>query len=415
MQNKLFCKKSKKEYELIIFALISFITFSIWCYLFLKNTDGIQRNIFFGDKNDWFMDFYNTVYYSIGKTPYTWGWIPARNYLPLSYLILYPFSKLYSYDVQDRNTAYASRYDQILSVGFVAFTIISFAFLFYILYKKINGKESKKLAFIFSLFLSGVTIFNIDRANELILATAFLFCFLITYESDSKIIRYFGLFCLAFSAVMKIFTAVVGIVLLYKKKYKDILVLAIFTLILTFLPFFWLEGSIEENIKLFIQALKEHSKVYQNGDLGLFAPNIFKNFKPEFNTVISYSIGFLALISAFFIKNEFKQIMLISLVALLISGQQGYYCIVYLFYPMALFFNERYNKYDFIWITAFLILLTPLQYDFKFGIFNLTPYRVQNTVLILAYFILITEGLVICFYYFKKRLTNQNMSNIICS
>ena len=43
------------------------------------------------------------------------------------------------------------------------------------------------------------------------------------------------------------------------------------------------------------------------------------------------------------------------------------------------------------------------------------PYRVQNTVLILAYFILITEGLVICFYNFKKRLTNQNMSNIICS
>ncbi len=214
---------------------------------------------------------------------------------------------------------------------------------------------------------------------------------------------------------MKIFTAVIGIVLLYKKKYKDILVLVIFTLILTFLPFLWLEGSFTDNIKLFTEALKEHSKTYQNGDLGLFAPNIFKNFKPEFNTLISYSIGFLALISAFFIKNEFKQVMLISLVALLISGQQGYYCIVYLFYPIAMFFNQKENRYDFIWITAFLILLTPLQYDLKLGIFNFTPYRVQNTVLILAYFILITEGLVICFYNFKKRLTNQNMSTIICS
>ena len=126
---------SKKNIFWFVFVLATLGAFVIWGIRFICDTEGIQSQIFFADHNDWFMDLFNPVYFSVDKSPYSWGWRPARNYLPFAYMIVYPLRWLYPYDREDAATAYEARYSQYSSIAACAFFIISFGMLFYLLYK----------------------------------------------------------------------------------------------------------------------------------------------------------------------------------------------------------------------------------------------------------------------------------------
>ena len=84
---------------LLIFGVVFAVFFGLWLILFMKDPQGGQRAVLQVDGNDWFMDWFNVVYYSIGKKPYIWGLTEERSLPPLTFLLLYPFSKLYDYDV----------------------------------------------------------------------------------------------------------------------------------------------------------------------------------------------------------------------------------------------------------------------------------------------------------------------------
>ncbi len=127
--------------------------------------------------------------------------------------------------------------------------------------------------------------------------------------------------------------------MIYKKRYRDAAITLVYGVLAAFLPFVWLEGSTKSNIKLFIDALKVHGESYADGNIGLFANTLFYEATPT--TVSAIAIfTVLPLILAFFLRDKWKQIMLLSLALLMPSGQMEYYCLLYLFFPMLLFFNE---------------------------------------------------------------------------
>ena len=90
--------KIDKTFQHIIFFAGGMFCFLLWAYLWFYDINGIQRKVFFSDSYDWFMDFYNPIYYAIGKTPYTWGRVGDRSFLPLMYMVLYPLIALYPYE-----------------------------------------------------------------------------------------------------------------------------------------------------------------------------------------------------------------------------------------------------------------------------------------------------------------------------
>ncbi len=128
--------------------------FFSWFILLLLDKNGLQRRVLFAGTNDWFMDFYNTVHFSAERKPYLWGNLADKTYLPLAYVLLYPFSLLYDYDIANWETTYGARYTQLLGICGGVYLTVSFGLLFYTLYKAFTKKESEilKVSILISLF-----------------------------------------------------------------------------------------------------------------------------------------------------------------------------------------------------------------------------------------------------------------------
>ena len=163
------------------FIFFNLFLFAIWFFLFTRDVNGIQNKLFFIDHNDWFMDFYNVVFWSVDLHPYDWGWLAARNYLPVAYLLYYPFTKLFPYSVENGDLAYEARYSQYTAIAACMVITISFMILFYCLYKAGKMDERVKIGLIAVLLLSAPTIFSFDRANMIILVAGLLFGFFLTF------------------------------------------------------------------------------------------------------------------------------------------------------------------------------------------------------------------------------------------
>ena len=376
------------------FIISMLIAAAVWFFMLQGNPNGLQRFVFFENQNDWFMDFYNTVNFAAEGKPYTDG----GGYLPLAYVLLSPVAKLIMYtDAGKRMASYLARYTQLGGIAGMVYLAISFGILFYVLYKCTRGKEYQRIGILTALFLSGVTLFNFDRANLLILTAAFLFIFLYSQDSESAIIRHIGLLSIALAAVLKIFPCFFGVLFLYKKKYKELLLVILYGLLMSIVPFFFLKEGFIKNVYKCIESMTGFTQKVDKGTIG--GGNFFSfsgviiinadNIIPQF---VGKIICLAALVFAKYIKKDWKKILLISLSMIMFSGTQLKYCTIYLYYPIVLFFNDKHTKRDIIYLISFILVLIPVQFSAKIGIFWIENFRVTNTIYIVLTTLLTAEG-----------------------
>lgn len=385
-------KHSKKKFITYLFILTNIVLFCVWMICLVFNQNGIQRGVLFSDTNDWFMDFYNTIYYSVGREPYSWGDLSNRNYLPIVYLLLYPFTFLFRYDREVWGTTYEARNTQLLGVAGAIYLTVSFGLLFYTLYKAMEKKrELEKMAVLMSLFFNGLVLYCYDRGNLWVLTIALIFTFLLTYQSDSPVNRQIGIFCLALASTFKLFPAILGVVLLYKKQWKDAVIALLEGILLSVVPFLFLHGSLIDNIRCFATALKEHGAVYQYGSIGFASRTVF-NFDNSKWTALGLITCAITLIVASKMKERDK-ITLLLMALVITSGQQGRYVLLVIFLPIIYLLNDAWKKTDIVYLIIYLLLLTPIQYYYSNQYITLCNTYVNNTLLLLLYMGLLIKGI----------------------
>lgn len=382
----------KKNWDIYLFSILTLGLFLFWYVLFARDPNGSQSNVFFSNATDWFMDYFNTVYMTVGKSPYTWGYLPARNYLPIAYLLLYPASFLFEYDVEDVYTSYDARYFPYPSIIFLLIMVVWVGLLLYVLYRASRRSESSRLLLVLSVLFSCIMLLNLDRSNEVILTAALAFIFLLKYDAPSPAQRHLALIALALSATLKIVPAVLGIVLVYKKQWKDLLFLVLYTLAFALLPFFWLEGSFSDNFNALLTNLSLHAEAYKDGNLGLTAATIFSGLHLS-GSWLNYLLVAVAAFSAWKLHAAWQQQLLLLLAAVLSTGQQGDYTLILLLLPMITFFNEPASPKKIGWILLFVLLLCPVQYQWSIGPLTLSNILVANTACILTALYLIGKGI----------------------
>ncbi len=392
----------------LFFALTILFATAVWGVLFLKNPAGVQRHAFFKDPNDWFMDFYNVVYYGIGRTPYSWGNLAERNYLPLAFLILHPFAFLYPYSVEEIYSPYLSRYSQYPAIAGAVVLMVWCLMLVYALYRLSERPELEKLLMLGAFLCSGVMLFNYDRLNEVILAAALLFFYLKFYDDEKPALRYFAVFCLAFAAALKLTPAVLGVLLLYKKQWKEAVVAVILGIALAVGPFFMLEGSFTENVRLFFVDMVIQAEAYEDGLFGINGHYVIEALRPHL-VVLPWLLGILALVTAMYFEERWKQLCLVTLMLLLTTNTQSYYCFLYLFAPIVLFFNLRPGMRRIGWVLVFIALLQPLQYDITAYGLDITNYTVTNTVAVGLYLYLLGDGMVSMIRCIRQKRNNSTV------
>ncbi len=416
---------------LLIFGGVFAVFFIAWLFLFMRDPSGSQRAVFFTDSNDFFMDWFNVVYYSIGKKPYVWGLTEERSLPPLTFLLLYPFSKLYDYDVTgwvENETRYTARFTQLPMVAALAVFLVSYILLFYAMYKmscrgRSLGGDLKRAFLFLILFLSGVNLYCLDRGNLQVITAAavFLYIYLCDREGPSPrldgteavgsksgtvenvgacgctpewVKSFAGVFCLAFAAALKIFPAVMGVLLLYRKKWKEAAAVFLLGAALFIFPFFWMETPFIDCVSAFISTLGEHARSYMTiAEFGFSTPVIISLTGLNHGILqgLAYIFAVISLCTAWSLKG-WKRIMLLMLMLVMTSGQQGYYCLMFLFLPMVMFFTEEHSWIDIIYVLMFAFILSPLQRTAHVGAVEVPARALINAVLIVLYVWLIIES-----------------------
>lgn len=388
----------------MVFIVLSFGTFLLWLYLFCGNVEGSQKAVFFGDSHDWFMDWFNVVYYSIGKKPYIWGLTEERSLPPLTFLLLYPFTKLYGYDVTgwaENESRYEARYSQLPMDMFLMVMVLSYLLLFYALYKSSRLPDIRKALLFGILFLSGVNFFCIDRGNLQVITAAAIFLYIyLCYDekgsADSKLYKTVtGCAALAFAADIKLFPAIMGVLLLYRKKWKSAILAFVLGMAGFLLPFLWMEQPLFEAMASFIMTAGEHAASYLTiAEFGFSTPMLigFTGLSHGVLQVAAYVAFVVSLATAWSLRSYWKQIMLLTLTLVMTSGQQGYYCLMFFFLPIVLFFNEEHGWKDIFYVLCFVLMLTPVQRSVYVGDVLVTMRDVINIVLIVLYIELLVEA-----------------------
>lgn len=380
----------------VVFCISMFLLGFITLCLFLNNPQGNQRSLLFIDQDDYFMDFFNTLHYVADRNPYQdgYGGLVNRNYLPLAYMILYPFSKLGDYINELPKDL---RVEQASLIGCFVFFFLSFGMFFYLIYEGKKGKRLEKLLTTLACACSGLILYNIDRANTVILAVAFLGLFLFFYQDENPIYRHLALMGLAISAALKVYPVIFGVLLLYEKRWKDAGFAVLYGVIAVFLPFLFFEEGFSA-IPNLIYNVQLNSKKYYGGSFSLITNHLI-----DFTAIQGIGFAFAKVLMAGILvlawkqKMFWKQILLLTCALLLSPTHSGYYCGLYLFLPLIFFLNEEtHQKIDWFYLALFILAISPLQFQIvlpKTRIFQevFDNFMLQNMAVIVMYFALIGE------------------------
>lgn len=380
----------------IAFCIAMFALGLVTLVLYLQNPDGSQHSLFFPDADDYFMDYFNTLHYTAARNPYQngYGGLVNRNYLPLAYLILYPFSKTGDFIGKLPKEI---RADQMPMLGCFVFLLLSFGLFFYMMQEAQKGRKLEKLLVTMACGCSGLILYNMDRANTVILAVAFLWLFLLFYKDENPVYRHLALIGLAISAALKVYPVIFGMILLYEKRYRDAAWAVLYGILAVFGPFLFFQQGLAA-IPQLIYNVQLNSRKYYGGSFSVVTNHII-------DTTAVMAAGFAiakVMMAAVALlgwaqKVFWKQVLLLACALLLSPTHSGYYCGLYLFIPLIFFLNqEEHRRLDWVYLVLFILAVSPLQ--FSIGLPDTILFRekldnfmMQNMAVIALYGMVIGE------------------------
>lgn len=350
-----------------IFTGLTFLLACIWIILLFADPSH-QLHVFFLKLDNFFADFYNTLIYIADKNPYynELNGTCNKNYLPFSYMILYPFTLLTNYSSISLEDCWNS---QIAVLSCFFFTLLSLFLLFHSLYLLCKKYKCSPII-LFIIFFSSINLYALERGNEIMISAACINYFVYVKDQNEK--KWYGIICLAIASVLKIFPAIFSLYYLYKKEYKTFFQYAILAFLLAFLPFLFFENGFE-NIGQLYENVKEQTaiygmsfSVYRFGIIPLFLQlgktlNIENQFiLYETGKYLTYILGLLSTGLFFTTKSSLIRFGLAAMICVLVPQQAFVYNGIYIF-PLLIMLLSANSKLSSIetCLTLFLFIWIP--------------------------------------------------------
>lgn len=212
-------------------------------FIFAIVSDGEAFDAIFHSSSpeDYFMDFFNSIRDSSTEGVYT-----ERNsiYPPLAVMIFRLMAWILPYE--SISVAYADRWDmqddQLMNMIYLVFALFSICIITKCIsdYGRDRNYRITGEIVAFSIIFSYPMLYCLERGNILILAVGLAMFFVFFRDSSNKVIRELSLICLALSAGLKIFPAILGALLLFDKQWKRAIRCVIYGVLAVVLPLVFL-------------------------------------------------------------------------------------------------------------------------------------------------------------------------------
>jgi len=363
----------RREYErnpvFTLFLTILIVFFVIFVIVAIITGGDSIYYILVWDHNDVFMDYFNSVMYSSDR-PYTYWLVVYPPLITSFYAFIGHFTIPYISVASDETLSFVLRDSQMGLMSFVAITLITF-YLLYVIYSRIMKDMDfrKELMFLFLVVLSYPFIYALERGNSIILALVFCLLFILGYKSENKVIRYLSYIALGVAAGIKLYPAILWLLIVRERKYKEAWICLAFVLALALVPFLFTDG----NPIIMLDTIFS----YTAGSLGFTnITQILTGFIQEIlglPSLLAVTVGYVVLgiftILSFFIILYDKEMKFWKILALLGCnlvlglGVGAQYQIIYML-PAMLFFlvaekNMTRENLFFVYCFAMMMVLIP--------------------------------------------------------
>ncbi|QUO20774.1 DUF2029 domain-containing protein [Clostridiaceae bacterium Marseille-Q4143] len=366
----------------VLFGFGGIICFVILGIVLLLSHGNLWSSIFWHDQCDTGMDFFHSIEYVRGRTPYLKYdtlYPPLAN---LFFLFVYYFipreisqtwADTFELSVEQRCTRYDLRLYQSCMMMFVFLVVITTLLLVLLIKNILKRCEEWKVNLVtIAAVCSYGILYSFERGNIIVLVMILLLFYINNYDSEKKYLKELALIALAISSGLKLYPAFLGILLLRKRDIQGAIKCIIYGIIAVFMPFVFFKEGIEG---LFIW-LKVIAKFGSDGTavyIGNSAVNILHRvsnmvcrlFKVEFSSeiimILSLLIILIFLLLAYMQKEEWKSILLLTL-SIILFQNQGDYIFSLLLLPLIIFFasENKLKKSNFVPIMVIMFLTWPL-------------------------------------------------------
>jgi len=401
----------------ILFAFVSFVLVSI---VFRESLVG---QLFGRDTGDTFMDYFNCLPGVASRKPY------ANNcmYPPLAELIFYLFGKIIPYPILIKMHTPLMRMEQSAILSFLLYLSLPIFITVCSISDYLCSNSKSKYFIVLSFLVSSPFLFLVERGNVIIYSFASAMVFICNYDNPKKWRREIALIALAFSAGIKLYPAILGLVLIRDRRWKETARCIIYGLVLFFGPFFCFGG-----FQSFLTMIK--SLLGSSG--GGFVENGFNgkiNFSGIFNMLgsvwfgrteafpwaqpVAYILSALLICAAFVTRYKWKTILFLTLVMIGLPSFSFYYTGVFVLIPFIWFISgvEKELKWtDIVYLIAFIAFLAP--FPITIGSIN-TICDINLNIQICGVSILVMTlwGIVDTVIEMHSMIRNRKISNMLSS
>ena len=349
-----------------------FYTITLLCLIILTAasliTNGVAlESILFSDRTDYFMDYFNSIYYGLNG-PY------------MNYYVIYPplITVLYQAVGLLLESCYGLFTDGFSirdtfggMASYIIFTIIALVAIYFIFDREKKVSKKEMLLFFLVAITSYPMIYCIDRGNSMLYSVVFVALFLLLYNSPNKKDRYFSYIFLSIAVSIKIYPVLFGILIFKKsvenKEYREFIACAVICVLTFFLPFFLTDGTF---IDMFRNATNLSSIGVTFGQVNIVAMfeqlliaigvENYADFR-SLGTVLSMIL--LAVIAVFILFDkkmpEWQAVSLLAGTQVLCAGLGTQYLLLYMIIPAWYFINSNPNnsKINMVYGILFAIIL----------------------------------------------------------
>lgn len=240
------------------------------------------------------------------------------------------------------------------------FFIVCILFIMWMITDQLKEKTWQKRYLAILLFFSAPYIYEFQRGNVLMIVVPLTCFFMFYYDSDSPKVRVLASLALAFAAGFKIYPAILGVLLLMERRWKQAAQAVIMGLAVLILPAFYFQGI--DTLKQIINALFSTTDEMVGRGVGHqlslvnFARMMNEAFGWNINTGLFMLIMVVFMIVTFFLAKERWQRVAILCAAMVTWPSISFqYTMILMTLPLLLFFMEE--KLDDRWDMIFTVIL----------------------------------------------------------
>jgi hypothetical protein len=363
--------KSKRFYEVVFVAAV-LASFVAWmCGIFLHGEASSQINLFFGRLGDFLADTLNVVGYSSERDVYhnmMYTGLEEKAYPPLTYVMMYFFSRLVDMSKYYEQNYFLNMYTEpLLLIMYMIYATVIAVMFYEIVRTCKNGSNAVKIWTAAAVMVSMPVIYSYERANTIILTTFCVMFYIFYYDSENRIMREIALICLAVATAFKMTPAVLGILLLYNRQWKEAVRAVIYGVIVVVLPFLFFEGGFSNIAQMFTNMQANVGNYTSADGATLYAAvlSFGAQASDSLETAmkyVTYAVCLFLLIVALFYRKRWMRIAAVCIVLIILPSHSGYYCIMYFIPAIVAFLNEEEHS-----LSELLILFASLliMYDIQ--------------------------------------------------